>query len=213
MSSAAEITPQQEKEEAIRRGRAIGRVIGLILVLPSYAGGFILYQLVLRHTSVTVQLLLTTLYVVPVPIGIYFLFAHATGRKPAVPQFLPSWYREGYENRIQQVLIGVGYQTVAFVSLTAFLLYHHSGISAAGGSADGAGLTYTTLELYAWSVVNAVPTLNLTEIFAWTPALHMTNDLGRLMILAFKLMLIIPLFQVLGKILARWMWHSSAEVQ
>jgi hypothetical protein len=126
---------------------------------------------------------------------------------------LPSWYREGIEDQVEQVFLGIGYLTVAFVTLTAFILHHHVIVSATGVSSNGTGLTFATLEVYAWSIVNAVPTLNLTETFAWQPTLHMTNEWGRVLIFAFKIMLIVPLFQLLGNVFARWARHSSPAVQ
>lgn len=98
-------TQQAEAERIQRTARVVGTVIAAILVTASYIGDFIPHQFVLRHTSLAVQLVLTSVSVLPVPIGIYFLYAHATGRNPRVPKFLPSWYRKGFENHIGQMVI------------------------------------------------------------------------------------------------------------
>jgi len=96
--------------------------------------------------------------------------------------------------------------TVTFVILTS-LLIHHSIVAIA--PADRTLLVFDTLSTYAWSVVNAVPLLNLTETLAWKAPYVFSDEGGRLMVLAFKLLLIVPLFQLGGRALRRRVWHDD----
>lgn len=91
---------------------------------------------------------------------------------------------------------------VAFAAVTAWLVRRKL-IGFEGVEASEWGLSFKTLEVFAWSLADAVPILNAPETLMWTPQLKLTTMTGGALVLAYKLVLILPLVQLVAIALAR----------
>ena len=93
-------------------------------------------------------------------------------------------------------VMALGYSTVAFAALTAVLLHGKSVLTAQGVRSHR--LAYDACLTYLWNLVDSIPVLNIANTFNWRQHLVLTNDLGRVFVLVYKLVLVVPLLDLLG---------------
>jgi hypothetical protein len=186
------------------RALGLGMALALTLVLVG------IYELIARYTIVELEIA-------------YVVFLFVAGFAPNVSLYLMAMRRESHlpvpeelrpksssdTTAIESILgTSVAATTVTFVTVTS-LLIRHSIVSTAPALHHGKVVVLETLLVYAWSVVNAIPLLNLTEAFAWKAPYVFNDEGGRLMVLAFKLLLIVPLFQLSSRALRRRLWRED----
>lgn len=85
--------------------------------------------------------------------------------------------------------------TVAFASVSAFLV-HEGSIGVKGASQTDRDLTVSTFETFLWNLADAVPVLKVPKTRDWEPALKFTTMTGGALVLAYKLLLVLPLAQL-----------------
>lgn len=189
-------------------------VTGLLIGAFWISSTLALNQYFLRQMSLALQGALSCLLVLSGLWGLVALYVRATGRGD---EGLRKWYHRAQpllpaHSEVEGVTLDAGafvYPLLAFSSVTALLLRHNTLLTAAGVPRDGGGLIYITVEAYAWNLVNAVPVLDLTEVFGWHPALTLTNEWGRVFILVFKIVMIVPLLHLADQLVERRLWRPS----
>lgn len=98
--------------------------------------------------------------------------------------------------KVFETALALGFATVGFAVLTAVLIRHKWLLTATGVRPHD--LTYDAANTYIWNLVAAIPVLDLTGAFNWQRHLQLTNEAGRLLLLAYKLALVIPVLTVVG---------------
>lgn len=130
--------------------------------------------------------------------GVAYLFALRSTRGTALT-IVQEWSRE---DLVAWGIAVVVLPTVAFAAVTA-LLVHAKLIGAKGVATTDPGLAFKTLETYAWNLADAVPVLKVPQTLAWKPELRLNTTSGGAIVLLHKLMLVLPLVQLVAVILAR----------
>ncbi len=203
-ADSASLSATSAKSESFRRLERGVTVVGGLGLFAAILGALLsLDQLLLRHTPLAIQVAFTSLVAGFGIISAIVLYSRATGHRI---RHAPT----GPNADIEQFGAGVGYPFIAFVVVTALLLRHDVLVKGAGVSSSGANLVWGTAETYGWALVDAVPVLDLTAVFDWHPAIELTNLWGRVFVLAFKIALIIPLFQLAGRAIQRWVWRTAS---
>jgi hypothetical protein len=85
--------------------------------------------------------------------------------------------------------------TVALASVTA-LLVHAGVIPVAGVAATDGQLAFRTAETYLWNLADSVPLLKVPTTLHWMPKLEFSTAAGGALVLAYKLLLVVPLVQL-----------------
>lgn len=98
--------------------------------------------------------------------------------------------------------------TVAFAVVSAFLIDQHA-LGFKGVEADSTILAYKTCETYAWNLADAVPILEVPETLSWTPDGTFSTPTGRGLVLAYKVLLVVPFVQLGAIALARSFGDNS----
>jgi hypothetical protein len=109
-----------------------------------------------------------------------------------------SW---GWEDLAWWAMFVVMMPTVAF-AVAAAVLVHHELIASKGPTTD-AWLAFRTFETFAWNFADAVPVLKVPETLHWKPELELTSMTGGALVLAYKLLLVLPLVQLAAIALTR----------
>lgn len=100
--------------------------------------------------------------------------------------------------------------TLAFASLTAMLI-HWNVIDAAGAKPTAPTLAYETFGTYLWNLANSVPVLKIPETLNWSAPLTLKTMAGGSLVLAYKVLLILPFAQLAAIALARAFGEPPAE--
>lgn len=104
----------------------------------------------------------------------------------------------------------VAIPTVGFAALGA-LLAHEELVGFKGPSPDSAKLSLYAFETLAWSLTDSLPILKVPETLSWERALEFTTPSGGAVVLAYKLVLIVPLVQLIGLILNQGFGQTAAD--
>ncbi len=80
-----------------------------------------------------------------------------------------------------------------------------------GPSSESAKLSVYAFETLAWSLADSLPILKIPETLSWERALEFTTPSGGAVVLAYKLVLILPLVQLIGLILNQGFGQGSAD--
>jgi hypothetical protein len=117
-----------------------------------------------------------------------------------------SW---GWEDLTWWAIFVVIMPTAAFAAAAAVLV-HHDLIASTGPTTDD-WLAYRTFETFAWNFADAVPVLKVPETLHWKPELELTSVTGGALVLAYKLLLVLPLVQLAAIALSRSFGAAEPE--
>jgi hypothetical protein len=129
-------------------------------------------------------------------IGLYVLALRPT--RGRVLKYVAKW------SVADQLFWGLGLlvvPTVAFAVVSAILL-HHGALGVDGTTTDDA-LPWRTLETFVWNLADAVPVIKIPDTLNWDPKLSFTTMSGGALVLAYKLLLVVPFAQLAAIALAR----------
>jgi hypothetical protein len=100
--------------------------------------------------------------------------------------------------------------TLAFASVSAMLI-HWNIIDAVGVERNTPKLAYKTFGTYLWNLTDSVPVLKIPETLLWNAPLTFKTKAGGCLVLAYKILLILPLAQLAAVALARAFGDSASE--
>ncbi|BEP13926.1 hypothetical protein acdb102_22370 [Acidothermaceae bacterium B102] len=102
--------------------------------------------------------------------------------------------RTPYRVAIPASATTVGICTIGFAAITTVLIQRGAIATVPADGAPGLLRLETT---YAWQLVDSIPFLGVTDALHWTPPVIFSDTAGGAMLLAFKILLLLPLLRVL----------------
>jgi hypothetical protein len=100
--------------------------------------------------------------------------------------------------------------TAGFAAI-ASVLVHAELIGYRGISGSDSYIAFRTFETFVWSFADAIPFLKVPETLNWTPHLKLTTASGGALLLAYKVMLLLPVVQLITLALARSFGQHPTE--
>lgn len=118
--------------------------------------------------------------------------------------------RWSWEDRLLWAVALAVLPAAGFAVATAFLA-HHRILRVSGVASSDPQLAFYTAEAYLWSLAQAVPVLQLTETFHWTSQLVFRSSGGEALVLAYKLLFLLPLVQIAAIVIGRSFGEDSGS--
>jgi hypothetical protein len=101
--------------------------------------------------------------------------------------------------------------SVAFASVSAMLVAAEV-IDGKGAESTDATLAFKSFESYVWSLADAVPILKVPETLNWDPQLTFPTLAGGALVLAYKVVLVLPLAQLAALAITGWFGGGAEAV-
>jgi hypothetical protein len=119
------------------------------------------------------------------------------------------WSREDlmFWGMLVLILPTAGFAAMAAVLVDADLIGYR------GVSGSDSYIAFRTFETFVWSFADAVPFLKVPETLNWTPRLTLTTSSGGALLLAYKVMLLFPVVQLITVALARSFGGGGGETR
>ncbi len=139
-------------------------------------------------------------FVVSVPVMTGLLFVASKRYQRGLTRHFGAW---SLPDIVWIAAVTVTTPAVGFAALTSLLItvglfpatVTPSGLAADLGVADWA-LTAKAFEMYVWSLADAIPVLKIPETLDWTSPVVLETIGGRVLVLAYKIVVLLPLAQL-----------------
>jgi hypothetical protein len=132
--------------------------------------------------------------------AIYVLFSMALRRKRAA--VLRRFGRWSYGDVIWWSALVIAIPAVTFGVISASLV-HWGWLGVDGVAPSDPNLPYKAFETYVWNLADAIPLLKVPETLNWEPSLRFPTFWGGALVLAYKVLVILPFAQLLAIALSR----------
>lgn len=181
----------------------------LVLTGPWMLGAFFLWftDWLLANASMFFQLLMIVfLLLLGLSTGALLYGLALRGIRTRVLRMIRGWSPEDLAWYAALIIV---LPTVAFAAFTAFLVSHD--VIGFRGAESAGPLAFKALETYAWNLTEAIPVLKVPKTLNWKPELTLTTTAGGALVLAYKVLVILPLVQLAGITLVRLFGDAKPE--
>lgn len=176
----------------------------ILLLLPTLA--LFLAGAVVTTVPLGLQLAMVALLLAPCVLPGVLLYDSVLRHRSTRLALVAQW--SAYDKLLWTVLL-VLTSTLGFAT-AGTLLVHQQLLEVSGADPEQAGLAYTLFWTYLFHLAEAIPFLDIPGTVDWNPALDFSRWYGDLSVLLYKLMVVVPLIQLLGLTIKQFFDQSRA---
>src|SRR5919204_2473795 len=141
--------------------------------------------------------LATLLLMTAAAVCLLFLFALRWTRGAVLRRFA----RWSFQDIVFASVFVIAIPAVFFAVVSA-LLVHSGHLGVKGIGTNDSALPWRTFERYEWSLADSIPLLKIPDTLHWNPKLRFPTMAGGSLVLLFKLLLVLPLAELIGTALS-----------